>query len=85
LHQKRTRVGNYAKLTIRILEHKMDKDRISGTAKQMKGAFKETVGKVTGDAKTRAEGKAEKIAGKVQNAVGGAKDAVREAVHGKKR
>jgi uncharacterized protein YjbJ (UPF0337 family) len=34
---------------------------------------------VTGDAKTRAEGAAEKTAGRVQNAVGGAKDAVREA------
>jgi uncharacterized protein YjbJ (UPF0337 family) len=38
---------------------------------------KETIGKVTGDAKTEAEGKSEKAAGKVQNAVGGLKDAVR--------
>jgi uncharacterized protein YjbJ (UPF0337 family) len=45
-----------------------------------KGAVKETVGKVTGDAKTQAEGAAEKTAGKVQNAIGGAKDAVREAL-----
>ena len=58
----------------------MDKDRISGTAHQVKGAVKETVGKVTGDAKTQAEGAAEKTAGKVQNAIGGAKDAVREAL-----
>ena len=34
----------------------MDKDRIAGTAHQVKGAVKETVGKVTGDAKTQAEG-----------------------------
>jgi uncharacterized protein YjbJ (UPF0337 family) len=33
-----------------------------------------------GDKKTQAEGTAEKTAGKVQNAVGGAKDKVREAV-----
>ena len=39
---------------------------------------KETVGKATGDAKIQAEGAAEKAAGKVQNAVGGAKDAIRE-------
>jgi uncharacterized protein YjbJ (UPF0337 family) len=57
----------------------MDKDRIAGVAHQIKGRVKEAVGKVTGDAKTRAEGAAEKTAGRVQNAVGGAKDAVREA------
>ena len=58
----------------------MDKDRIAGAAHQVKGAVKETVGKVTGDAKTQAQGAAEKAAGKVQNIVGGAKDAVRETV-----
>ena len=57
----------------------MDKDRIAGAAHQIKGKVKETVGKVTGDTKTQAEGAAEKAAGKVQNAIGGAKDAVREA------
>jgi uncharacterized protein YjbJ (UPF0337 family) len=57
----------------------MDKDRIKGSAEQAKGAIKETVGKLTGDAKLRSEGKAEKAAGKVQNAVGGLKDALREA------
>jgi uncharacterized protein YjbJ (UPF0337 family) len=57
----------------------MDKDRIAGVAQQIKDRVKETVGKVTGDAKTQAAGAAEKAAGKVQNAVGGAKDAVREA------
>ena len=58
----------------------MDKDRIEGAAHQAKGAIKEGIGKVTGDAKLNAEGKAEKTAGKVQNAVGGAKDAVRDAL-----
>jgi uncharacterized protein YjbJ (UPF0337 family) len=38
---------------------------------------KEKVGQVTGDTKTEAEGKADKAAGKVQNAIGGLKDAVR--------
>ena len=56
----------------------MDKDRVSGAAHQAKGAVKDTVGKLTGDEKLQAEGKAEKAAGKVQNAVGGAKDAVRD-------
>ncbi len=58
----------------------MDKDRIEGAAHQAKGAVKEAAGKVMGDKKTQAEGTAEKTAGKVQNAVGGAKDKVREAV-----
>jgi len=58
----------------------MDKDRIAGAAKQAKGAAKEAAGKILGDQKLRTEGTAEKVAGKVQNAVGGAKDAVRKAV-----
>ena len=58
----------------------MDKDRIVGAARQVKGAVKETIGRVTGDAKTQAEGATEKAAGKVQNMVGGAKDTVRKTV-----
>lgn len=58
----------------------MDKDRVQGTTNQVKGAVKEGVGKVTGDTKTEAEGKADKAAGKMQNAVGGAKDSVRDAL-----
>lgn len=54
----------------------MDKDRIKGSAHQVKGAVKEAVGKFTGDGKLEAEGKAEKIAGKIENAVGGIKDAL---------
>lgn len=56
----------------------MDKDRVIGTAHQAKGSVKEAVGKATGDKKTQAEGATEKAAGKVQNAVGGAKDAVKD-------
>ena len=55
----------------------VDKDRIKGSAEQIKGTVKEAVGKVLGDKKLEAEGKTDKIAGKVQNAVGGLKDAVR--------
>jgi uncharacterized protein YjbJ (UPF0337 family) len=61
------------------LEFFMDKDRIEGSANQAKGAVKEAAGKVTGDAKLQAEGAADKTAGKVQNAVGGMKDALRDA------
>lgn len=57
----------------------MDKDRVIGSAKVVKGKAKVVVGKVIGDAKLEAEGKAEKIEGKVQNAVGGIKDTIRDA------
>jgi uncharacterized protein YjbJ (UPF0337 family) len=60
-----------------IEETAMDKDRIKGSAAQAKGAVKETVGKVFGDKKLETEGKTDKVAGKVQNAIGGLKDAVR--------
>ena len=56
----------------------MDKDRIAGAAKEIKGAIKETVGKAVGDAKLESDGKTDKIAGKVQNAIGGLKDALKE-------
>jgi uncharacterized protein YjbJ (UPF0337 family) len=55
----------------------MDKDRINGSAEQAKGAVKETAGKIFGDKKLETEGKTDKAAGKVQNAIGGLKDAVR--------
>lgn len=58
----------------------MDKDRFEGVAKQAKGSVKEAVGKVTGDAKMEGEGKAEKVAGKVQNAAGDARGSLRDAV-----
>ena len=58
----------------------MDKDRVAGTAKEAKGTIKETAGKVLGDAKLTNEGRSEKVEGKVQNAVGGVKDAARDAL-----
>jgi uncharacterized protein YjbJ (UPF0337 family) len=59
----------------------MDKDRIEGAGKQVKGAVKDAVGKVTGDGKMQAEGKMDKAEGKAQNAVGGAKDTIRDATN----
>jgi uncharacterized protein YjbJ (UPF0337 family) len=58
----------------------MDKDRVEGAWKEAKGAVKDAAGKVTGDSKLQAEGKADKVEGKVQNAVGGLKDKAREAL-----
>jgi uncharacterized protein YjbJ (UPF0337 family) len=53
------------------------KDRIKGSAEQTKGAVKEAAGKVFGDKKLETEGETDKAAGRVQNAVGGLKDALR--------
>jgi uncharacterized protein YjbJ (UPF0337 family) len=58
----------------------MDKDRIVGSAKEVKGGVKNAIGKLTGDAKLQADGKADQSEGKLQNAIGGAKDAVRDAL-----
>jgi uncharacterized protein YjbJ (UPF0337 family) len=56
----------------------MNKDRIVGVAKEAKGAVKEAVGKAVGDAKLTAEGRIEKAAGKLQNAVGGAQELIKK-------
>lgn len=58
----------------------MNKDRIEGSLEQAKGKMKEVAGKATGDSKLEAEGKTQQVAGKVQNAVGGLKDTIKEAV-----
>ena len=55
----------------------MDKDRIAGSAKVVKGKVKQAVGKAVGDSKLESQGKVDKIEGKVQNAVGGLKDTLR--------
>ncbi len=57
----------------------MDKNRIEGSIKEVKGAAKEAIGKVVGDAKLQSDGKTEKAVGKIQNAVGGLNDAVSDA------
>ncbi|MND08759.1 hypothetical protein D3C83_316110 [compost metagenome] len=55
----------------------IDKDRVVGSAKVVKGKVKEALGKAVGDAKLEAQGKADRIEGKVQNAVGGIKDTLK--------
>ena len=58
----------------------MDKNRIEGAAKELKGRIKEVAGKVMGNEKLEAEGKVDKAAGQVQGAVGKGKDAVKDAL-----
>jgi uncharacterized protein YjbJ (UPF0337 family) len=55
----------------------MDKNRIVGSAKQIKGSIKEAVGKAIGDAKLQIDGKADQAEGKAQNMVGTIKDSLK--------
>jgi uncharacterized protein YjbJ (UPF0337 family) len=55
----------------------MDKDRIAGSAKEVKGTVKQVIGKAVGDAKLQSEGMADKTEGKIQNAIGGFKDTIK--------
>ena len=57
----------------------MHKDQVEGAGKQMKGAVKDAAGKMSGDVKLQAEGKADKAVGQVQSAVGKTKDDIRNA------
>ena len=52
----------------------MNQDRIVGTARNVGGKVEETIGRVTGDASTRLEGKAKQVEGAVQDFYGQAKD-----------
>ena len=54
-----------------------DKDRLTGSATNLGGKVKEGAGKLTGDEKLKSEGVVDQVKGKVQNAVGGLKDAIK--------
>jgi uncharacterized protein YjbJ (UPF0337 family) len=57
----------------------MDKDRMTGSAKDIAGQAEGALGDVTGDADTQASGRVREAAGKVQDLYGQAKDAARDA------
>jgi len=57
----------------------MNKDRAIGAAKVVAGKVKVAVGKGVGDAKLVSDGEAQKVEGKIQNAVGGVKETFRDA------
>jgi uncharacterized protein YjbJ (UPF0337 family) len=66
-----------------VEEEYMDKDRVAGSAKQIKGTVKQAIGRAVGDTKLDSEGKADKVEGKVQNAIGGLKDTIKATLKGK--
>jgi uncharacterized protein YjbJ (UPF0337 family) len=55
----------------------MDQDRVKGKVDEVAGRAKRQVGEWTGDGETQTEGAGQEIKGKVQNAWGNVKDAVR--------
>jgi uncharacterized protein YjbJ (UPF0337 family) len=57
----------------------MDKDRITGAAKDAAGKVESAFGQATSDASREASGRAREAAGTVQNIYGQAKDAARDA------
>lgn len=57
----------------------MDKDRIAGSAKDFAGKAEGTVGNMSGDARTEAEGRFREASGAAQNLYGQSKDAARYA------
>jgi uncharacterized protein YjbJ (UPF0337 family) len=52
-------------------------DQMQGTARDFGGRVQETVGKVTGDAKTQAEGLYNQAAGQAQQSVGQLSDVIK--------
>jgi uncharacterized protein YjbJ (UPF0337 family) len=52
----------------------MDENRIKGAVRNVEGKVEETVGGLTGDTRTKLEGKLDQDVGKVQSAVGRAMD-----------
>jgi len=58
----------------------MDKENIKGAAQKIKGNIEEVAGKVLGDEDLELHGKADQLGGAVRDAVGTARDQVKEAV-----
>jgi uncharacterized protein YjbJ (UPF0337 family) len=61
----------------------MDKDRVEGKLKDIGGRVQRQAGEWTGDRDAQAEGTKKQVEGKIQHAVGKAKDALKNA--GRKR
>lgn len=57
----------------------MDREHVKGAADKVKGAIKDTVGKIMGNKKLQSEGKFDKAKGAAHEAVGDVRDVVRNA------
>jgi uncharacterized protein YjbJ (UPF0337 family) len=63
----------------------MNKDRAEGKIKDVAGRVERQVGEWTGDTEAQVKGAAKQVEGKVQNAWGKAKDAVKESTEHPRR
>ncbi len=63
----------------------MDKEHLKGAAEKATGAVKDGAGKLVGNEKLQAEGKADKAAGTAREAAGDVKDAGRDVADAVKR
>jgi uncharacterized protein YjbJ (UPF0337 family) len=72
--------ANRSFATCNSQELKMHKDEAKGGGKQIKGALKDAAGGLTGNERLQAEGKADKVVGKVQQKAGELKDKARDAL-----
>ena len=61
----------------------MDQKKVLGEAKQAKGSIKEAIGKLTGDTRAQAEGRAEKASGKAQVGTARAEGEIPDATRNK--
>jgi uncharacterized protein YjbJ (UPF0337 family) len=57
----------------------MNREHVKGAADKVKGAIKDTAGKMMGDKKMQAEGKFDKAKGAAHNVAGDVKDAAKDA------
>ena len=64
----------------RLEDFMVDENRVEGAWDKFKGNVKEGVGKMTGDEKMQAEGKADQVSGSAKNTVGGVKDTARDVL-----
>ncbi|WP_037154277.1 CsbD family protein [Rhizobium freirei] len=58
----------------------MDRNRVVGAAKEVRGSIKEAAGKLIGNDRLRFRGAVEKVEGKILVKVGKTKDAVKKAL-----
>jgi uncharacterized protein YjbJ (UPF0337 family) len=56
----------------------MDREHVKGAADKVKGAIKDTAGKLSGDRRLQSEGKLDKAKGEAHNIAGNIKDAARD-------
>ena len=63
----------------------MDKEHVKGTLEKAEGAIKDAAGKLVGNEKLQAEGKADKVDGAARQSVGDVKDAGRDVADAVKR